>query len=1509
MKNAIRSLKSILGLTTRTDRKVSRRSHLGIEPLEARIAPAVILNKGGAGYAGNGGGGPPDVTGMAGPNSYIEVNNSAITIFSKPDGTILATHGVSDFFYNAAIGNETLIYSQTVAIAAGATGAAEAGNTVTITTTAPHGFISGQKVSISGVGVAGYNGSFNITVATPTTFTYTDSTAGLASSGGGSASDSSCGVCDSTGVFDNLMGTNGRFIIGDIDINAGRNVSQYIFAVSKTSNPTALDAANWNFYHVTTTEGPLGASSWSDYPGNAGFNADAFVETFNMFGSGPAGTQVISIKASDLAAGNPVIASGPGQNVFSNDVPGGARSYRATTMHDAAAGDPMWLIHNPGDGTHLDVVKMTSVLSAAPSFVATSLSLPAADQFIGSGGIGNPLNPDGSGMFDVGSRILKAGESNKTIVATHTVAVAAGPNTLSSFQPNDFNGNPTGGMGYTVGDTVTVNGGTFTTPAQLKVQTLGPGGSIATATVTNAGSYTSLAGVNGSVSGGTGSGTALSLFFSGELDAQWYAIDVSGATPVFQKVGGVDNVGRVGFGAKTYSVEPGIDINSSGQIGLGFMESDTAGGAANAGSGGFVSTFVTARYATDAAGTMESSVLVPAGKGSGNINGRVGDFSGLNVDPVNGTFWHVNEFGGGGPTDIANFTPSFSTSGAAENLTIRVTPGDSTMNQVLITGTNTVVATFPNNSPVLFAVQGDGGNNTLTVDEHFGVVNTPLLFDGGGSPGAPGDQMIVIGDDGNDALQVTPTGTNSATSADLSFDGSAAYSFRNIQQLGFNGVGGNDTMTVDSTTSLLSLSNGILYDGGLGQDALKLLQTGGSQASDVYSIGLNNGDGSSVIKGATGTQTVQFQNIEPTLDLVPAISLFVNATSANNAINYSKGSVAANGLVTIDNFESIEFSNKTHLTINGLEGSDEISLHNDVAPTALTDMTVGGGDPTGSDKLLITGTALADAFTFAPLSLSAGDVTGVVLPIHFTGIEHLVLDGAAGDDTFNLNGANGHVSLLGNAGADRVNFSTAASGVIFDLDAVGVDQRVTSTDALVTLLDRMENFTGTNSPDILRITASPFPRDVFGGLPSMAPGDKLVIDGQGAAVTVMKTDPNTGTVKIKGYADITFDEFESFAITNSPSSPGGFGPPGDNSGAFNTAHAYSLTKFLIAGKPAPGKGPTAVATGDLNGDGFADIVSTDSITGNISVLINQGDGTFFDPVNIKTGGGRPQDLVIGQFDASAGLDVVVTNLGSKNLSLFSGNGLGGFAAPLLIPVAAQPYAIAAGNFNGGAQDIVITHLGSKQVGVLLGTGTGLGTETLFGSGGAKPIDVAVGDFNGDTFTDVVTANNGSASVSLLNGNGAGALAAPVKFKVGVNPTGVAVGDFDLDGKPDVAVSNFISRFVSVLLTQNAGAAIFKPELRVVLPGYRAPTSITAGDLDGDGQLDLVLADSRGTNITALLGNGPATFTQPYSFNLGKFDSRPKIGGVALADLNNDGLLDIVTSVQGNDDIRVLLRHV
>jgi hypothetical protein len=102
---------------------------------------------------------------------------------------------------------------------------------------------------------------------------------------------------------------------------------------------------------------------------------------------------------------------------------------------------------------------------------------------------------------------------------------------------------------------------------------------------------------------------------------------------------------------------------------------------------------------------MQPVVLVPAGTGSGIITGRIGDFSGMSVDPVNGTFWHVNEFGGGGPTDIANFTP--------EDRPVVTAPSDQTAVEGAAKSFNVGSFADPDGGPWTVTVNwGDGSPNT-----------------------------------------------------------------------------------------------------------------------------------------------------------------------------------------------------------------------------------------------------------------------------------------------------------------------------------------------------------------------------------------------------------------------------------------------------------------------------------------------------------------------------------------------------------------------------------------------------------------------------------------------------------------------------------------------------------------------------------------------------------------------------------------------------------------------------
>src|SRR5207247_1535248 len=142
-----------------------------------------------------------------------------------------------------------------------------------------------------------------------------------------------------------------------------------------------------NFYQISTTESGLDA----DYPGNFGYNHDAFVFTLNMLRKTAADyvtdhVLVTSVSSRDLVNG----VSQSQLHVFQNDV--NTFGLRPTVMHDSVANDPMWLVSEHGDNQSIDVYKMTNVLSNSASFTRYNLAVNSYSTVV------PPLQPDGTAV-------------------------------------------------------------------------------------------------------------------------------------------------------------------------------------------------------------------------------------------------------------------------------------------------------------------------------------------------------------------------------------------------------------------------------------------------------------------------------------------------------------------------------------------------------------------------------------------------------------------------------------------------------------------------------------------------------------------------------------------------------------------------------------------------------------------------------------------------------------------------------------------------------------------------------------------------------------------------------------------------------------------------------------------------------------------------------------------------------------------------------------------------------
>ena len=327
---------------------------------------------------------------------------------------------------------------------------------------------------------------------------------------------------------------------------------------------------------------------------------------------------------------------------------------------------------------------------------------------------------------------------------------------------------------------------------------------------------------------------------------------------------------------------------------------------------------------------------------------------------------------------------------------------------------------------------------------------------------------------------------------------------------------------------------------------------------------------------------------------------------------------------------------------------------------------------------------------------------------------------------------------------------------------------------------------------------------------------------------------------------------------------------------------------------------------DVNRDGVPDLLVASTGEGAVSVLLGEGDGSFREAGEIPAGE-NPVDLAAGDLDEDGWIDLVVANHETDYVSLAFGTASGfevraGSRFP--VGVSPHPHAVALGDLDGdGHLDLLVDDRDSEGLRLFPGRGDGtFSAGEAIAVGGDPYRGMAIADLDGDGDLDLLTPNPGS--VAVLTGDGTGRFTSAVSLSApDLQPFSVTAADVNGDGNLDVvAGSGEGSPGVAVWYGQQDGA--FSPDARSPYPVAAGPTSLSVHDVDGDGVDDVLSTSYVGDELAILFGDAGAA--AGAGLRVRRIPVAGSPWGVAAGDLDGDGRMDLVTANDGSGEVSVLL---
>ena len=337
-----------------------------------------------------------------------------------------------------------------------------------------------------------------------------------------------------------------------------------------------------------------------------------------------------------------------------------------------------------------------------------------------------------------------------------------------------------------------------------------------------------------------------------------------------------------------------------------------------------------------------------------------------------------------------------------------------------------------------------------------------------------------------------------------------------------------------------------------------------------------------------------------------------------------------------------------------------------------------------------------------------------------------------------------------------------------------------------------------------------------------------------------------------------------------------------------------------------------VANANLNGGTLPDLVTSDNSSYNgITVFLDYNGSTFASTTTYTLGfNALTVDIAVADFDGDGNQDVIAANSNTatptSNLIIFKGSSTGVLTYVSSFSVTNGAKYLAAAKFStSGKVDLAVTSPTATSLTILKNMSTGVGSFTFTPSAtltaglSYPPNAIIASDFDGANGVDIaVTTQSSSGNVSIYkNISGVGTFTNSGNYTANYNsPNALTSADFNGDGLQDLAVTTTSSPY-DVYTLQGMAACTFSTAVSVPFAGSYSPQSITTGDFNGDGNIDIANLDY-GTNkdLNILPGTGTGSFGSTIQLS---YASGATPTAIIAADYNLDGITDLAAASSSN----------